>query len=174
MLIYEMRHLPTNKVYIGALKNDSRFLKYLTSSKTVKPMMQANPKEWERHILLKDFNQTITWEEVVSLEQAIIETTAKSIGWDKMFNKGVWGAPIRPRKYKKGNIPHNKGIKMTNTANMGGYRNGSIAANKDPAKKAKIAATKAAWTTEQQAENNRRVSEGKRLAWAKKKQQKVT
>ena len=60
MLIYEMRHIPTNKVYIGALKKDERFSTYMTSSKRVKTMMRANPNEWQRHILLNNFNASIT------------------------------------------------------------------------------------------------------------------
>lgn len=90
MLIYEMHHLPTGKVYIGALKDSNRWLSYNTSSKIVCAMMCANPQEWTRHILLDKFCADISWGDVVALEQKIIEITAKTIGWDKMWNAGVY------------------------------------------------------------------------------------
>ena len=133
--------------------------------------------------------------EVISLEQAIIDATAKSIGWDKMWNAGVYRGQIRLAQqtkpaapFPKGNIPWNKGkkglqmmpdnhpwkhkdkawntgIKMTNTANMGGYRPESQTEEARAKRVQTYAAVRASWTPEQQAENNRRVSEGKRLAW---------
>ena len=90
-----MKHTPTGKVYIGALKDDTRWSNYNTSSKHVKPLMIAKPTEWERYILLNKFSSTVTWAEVVSLEQSIIEATAKSIGWDRMWNQGVFREHIK-------------------------------------------------------------------------------
>ena len=104
-----MTHKPTGKIYIGSLKHDDRWGKYLTSSNTVKPMLKANPEEWHREILLKDFSPITTWSDVVALEQSIIEATSKTIGWKGMWNKGVWKGQVKGA----GITPWNKGIPRT-------------------------------------------------------------
>lgn len=87
MLIYELTHLPTNKIYVGALKDSSRFEYYTTNSNIVKPMLETAPEEWQRKILLSNFHSTITWSDVVSLEQRIIQSMSISLGWSRLWNK---------------------------------------------------------------------------------------
>ena len=200
MLIYQMTHKPSGKIYIGSLKHDDRWGKYLTSSNTVKPMLKTNPEEWHREILLKDFSPITTWSDVVSLEQSIIEATSKTIGWKGMWNKGVYRGQIKlaeqttmpadhpwrtnppwnkgltgvqsmpadhPWKYK--DKAWNKGVKMSNTSNMGGYR--AEAFTPESVQKRTYAGqnTRANWTPEQIADNKRKVSLGKIEGWKRKK-----
>lgn len=113
-----MTHLPTGKIYIGSLKHDHKWLKYNTSSKTVKIMMQENPEEWKRDILLSGFANYITFADVVALEQSIIKTSMLTIGKDKMFNKGyfsqqckLYGRELPKTAFKKGQEPWNKNLK---------------------------------------------------------------
>ena len=113
-----MTHMPTGKIYIGSLKNDDRWLTYNTISKTVKNMMDTNPIEWQRNILLKDFANYITYSDVVALEQRIIKSCFASLGKDKIFNKGyfaqqskLYGRGIPKSAFTKDSIPWNKGLK---------------------------------------------------------------
>lgn len=113
-----MTHLPTGKIYIGSLKHDEKWLKYNTSSKTVKAMMRENPTEWRRDILLSEFADYITFADVVALEQNIIKASMLTIGKDKMFNKGyfsqqskLYGRGIPKTAFTKNAIPWNKGLK---------------------------------------------------------------
>lgn len=132
-----MNHLPTGKIYIGALKDDRRWNDYCTSSNKVSKMMKDAPHEWEKHILLKNFNHTIKWSEVIALEQSIIEATALAIGWNRMFNGGVYKGQIKlaeqassPNKGKKGQIPWNKGKKTGHNAKRSEKIKGRPAWNK--------------------------------------------
>ena len=172
-----MTHKPTGKIYIGALKNSSRWLRYNTSSKVVNPMLKANPEEWHREILLKDFSPITTWSDVVSMEQSIIEATSKTIGWNMMWNKGVFKCHIKGAANTKMPADHpwrtnpvwNKGVKMSNTSNMGGYRSESFTPEIIQKRTAAGQNTRANWTPEQKAENNRKVSLGKIEGWKRKK-----
>ena len=196
-----MTHKPSGKIYIGSLKHDDRWGKYLTSSNTVKPMLKANPEEWHREILLKDFSPITTWSDVVSLEQSIIEATSKTIGWKGMWNKGVYRGQIKLAEQTtmpvdhpwRTNPPWNKGvkgaqsmpdhhpwrtnpvwnkcIKMTaaQTKNYTGF-DPKIYAPEIIEKRVKTCQnTRANWTPEQKAENNRKVSLGKIEGWKRKK-----
>ena len=113
-----MNHKPTGKIYIGSLKDDARWTKYNTSSKTVKSMMETNPEEWERTILLKDFANYVAFSDVVALEQSIIKSCFETIGKEKMFNKGyfsqqrkLYGRGLPKSAFAKDSIPWNKGLK---------------------------------------------------------------
>ena len=57
--------------------------------------MISNPEEWQREILLKDFADYVTWSDVVSLEQSLIGASARTIGWAKMWNGGVYRGQIK-------------------------------------------------------------------------------
>ena len=118
MIIYQMTHIPTGKIYIGSLKDDNRWNKYNTSSRTVKQMMDTNPEEWQRNILLKEFADYITFNDVVALEQSIIKSCFETIGKDKMYNKGyfsqqskLYGRGLPKTAFTKDSIPWNKGLK---------------------------------------------------------------
>lgn len=129
MLIYQMTHKPTQKLYIGALKDSTRWEKYNTSSKVVRKMMKQNPEEWDRQILFSDFNHTITWPEVVSLEQALIKATAKQYGWDKVYNKAVYTGQVKlaqiTEPWNKGKqgvqVAWNKGLSKDNDDRVKSY-----------------------------------------------------
>jgi len=86
MLIYKFTHLPSEKIYLGALKDSARWDGYLSSSKSVKPMIEKFPDDWRREII-ENFDDSWRWEEVVYLEQCLIKTVVKIIGWDGVFNK---------------------------------------------------------------------------------------
>lgn len=194
-----MTHKPTGKIYIGSLKHDDRWGKYLTSSNTVKPMLKANLEEWHREILLKDFSPVTTWSDVVALEQSIIEATSKTIGWKGMWNKGVYRGQIKlaaqttmPADHPwrtnppwnrglktghnaahsaamKGRPAHNKGVKMSNTSNMGGYRAEAFTPESVQKRTDAGQNTRANWTPEQIADNKIKVSLGKIEGWKRKK-----
>ena len=194
-----MTHKPSGKIYIGSLKHDDRWGKYLTSSNTVKPMLKANPEEWHREILLKDFSPITTWSDVVALEQSIIEATSKTIGWKGMWNKGVYRGQIKLAEQTtmpvdhpwrtnppwnrglktghnaahsaamKGRPAHNKGVKMTNTSNMGGYRAEAFTPESVQKRTTTGQNTRANWTPEQIADNKIKVSLGKIEGWKRKK-----
>lgn len=84
-IIYKMTHLPTGKIYIGSLKDSSKFKTYLTSSITVKRMMTENPSEWLKEIV-KSFHDT-EFMHVVAEEQNMIKETVITLGWDKVWNR---------------------------------------------------------------------------------------
>lgn len=114
--------MPTGKKYIGSLKDDARWEKYCTSSKTVKPRMKSNPDEWSKEILLKNFCNDVSWSDVVALEQTLIETIAKTDGWNTLLNGGVYRGQIKlaeqPKPtapFPKGHTPWNKGKKGLQT-----------------------------------------------------------
>lgn len=118
MIIYQMTHIPTGKIYIGSLKNDAKWSTYNTSSNSVKAMMKQNPEEWNKTILLKDFSDDVSFSEVVALEQSIIKSHFESLGKDKMFNKGffsqqkkLYGRGAPKTAFTKDSIPWNKGLK---------------------------------------------------------------
>jgi hypothetical protein len=119
MLIYEMTHIPSGKKYIGSLKDDSRWEKYCTSSKTVKPMMKSNPNEWNKEILLKDFCNDVSWSDVVALEQTLIETIANTNGWNSLYNAGVYRGQIKLAKQTKPAAPFEKGCTPWNKGKIG-------------------------------------------------------
>lgn len=126
MLIYRMTHIPSNKIYIGALKDDNKWDKYKTSSKTVKARMKESPDEWTKEILLNDFSETVTFSDVVSLEQAIIKQLFIELGKEKMFNKGyfsqqskLYGRGVPKTAFKKGNVPWSAGKKLGPSTRLG-------------------------------------------------------
>lgn len=111
-----MTHIPSGKIYVGSLKNDSKWTKYCTSSKLVKEMMKANPEDWKKEILLKDFAECITFSDVVSLEQSIIKYHMNILGIDMLFNKGyfsqqrkLYGRGLPKSAFKKDHKPWNAG-----------------------------------------------------------------
>ena len=162
-------------------------------------MLKANPEEWHREILLKDFSPITTWSDVVSLEQSIIEATSKTIGWKGMWNKGVYRGQIKLAEQTtmpvdhpwrtnppwnrglktghnaahsaamKGRPAHNKGVKMTNTSNMGGYRAEAFTPESVQKRTTTGQNTRANWTPEQIADNKIKVSLGKIEGWKRKK-----
>lgn len=86
MLIYKFTHLPSGRVYIGALKDDGRWETYRSSSRIVKPLMDSNPNEWKREIL-EQMGSDWAWDEVVYLEQCYIKASVLKFGWDFHFNQ---------------------------------------------------------------------------------------
>lgn len=87
MLIYKMTHIPTNKVYIGSLKDSSRWVTYNTSSKIVRKMLEENPREWIREIIENEFPNDWTYKEVVDLENQLIKEQVFLVGWESVWNK---------------------------------------------------------------------------------------
>jgi hypothetical protein len=85
-LIYKFTHIPTNKIYIGAKKNDSLFEHYNSSSQTVSSMMKANPAEWLREII-HQYPTNTPFEEVVAAEQAMIKQYVDQFGWGSIWNE---------------------------------------------------------------------------------------
>ena len=162
-------------------------------------MLKANLEEWHREILLKDFSPVTTWSDVVALEQSIIEATSKTIGWKGMWNKGVYRGQIKlaaqttmPADHPwrtnppwnrglktghnaahsaamKGRPAHNKGVKMSNTSNMGGYRAEAFTPESVQKRTDAGQNTRANWTPEQIADNKIKVSLGKIEGWKRKK-----
>lgn len=96
MLIYQMTHKPTGKIYIGSLKDDRRWEKYNTSSKVVSKMMKANPEQWARQILCI-IEQDSQWDfkRVVQLEERLIRRAWERLGWDGIWNKCIGGQSHR-------------------------------------------------------------------------------
>jgi hypothetical protein len=86
MLLYKFIHRPTQKIYLGALKDSTRWDSYFSSSKIIKPMMENSPSEWDREIL-ENFDSSWRWDEVVYLEQCLIKSFVKIFGWGRVFNK---------------------------------------------------------------------------------------
>jgi len=87
MLIYQMTHIPTGKIYLGSLKNSARWLTYNTSSKIVRNMISDSPTEWQRQILMT-FDDWIT---CVKYEQLLISNLVKKYGWSMLWNRSVFG-----------------------------------------------------------------------------------
>jgi hypothetical protein len=74
--VYKWTHLPTGKWYIGCrtAKGCHPDDGYITSSKLVNPLIQANPEEWQREIL-----HIGTPEEILNLEVVLLkESDAKN------------------------------------------------------------------------------------------------
>jgi hypothetical protein len=86
MLLYKLTHIPSKKIYLGALKDNTRWQTYISSSRIVRPMIEKNPSDWTKQIL-ETFDQTWRWDEVIYLEQCLIKTIVKICGWDAVFNK---------------------------------------------------------------------------------------
>jgi hypothetical protein len=86
MLLYKFIHRPSQKIYIGALKDSTRWNSYFSSSKTVKPIIENSPSDWDREII-EHFDSSWRWDEVVYLEQCLIKSFVHIFGWDCVFNK---------------------------------------------------------------------------------------
>ena len=86
MLLYKFIHLPSKKIYLGALKDNARWSTYFSSSKSVRPMIEKSPHDWQRDII-EEFDGSWRWDEVVYFEQCLIKTVVKISGWDCLFNK---------------------------------------------------------------------------------------
>jgi len=85
MLIYQFTHIPTNRIYIGSKKDPAKFDDYVSSSKTVRTMMRANPAEWTREVLMTFEDWTFT--QVVDLEQRLIRKIVANVGWEGVWNR---------------------------------------------------------------------------------------
>ena len=87
MIIYKLTHIPTGKIYIGSLKDPKRWPTYNSSSRTVKVMIETQPKEWLREITHSSFLSDWTYKEVVDLENQLIRDAVITIGWDAIWNQ---------------------------------------------------------------------------------------
>lgn len=96
--VYKWIHKPTQKWYIGsrtcklAHPNDG----YICSSKIVKPMIIANPIEWERHILAIGNSKDMRKKEHQLLK---LYNAAKN---PMSYNRSNCGGPIEGSGRKKG------------------------------------------------------------------------
>lgn len=84
-IIYKLTHVPSSKIYIGALKNKSKFETYNSSSDTVSRFIKTDPENWKKEILL-EFSD-ISFQEVVLIEQSMIKSAVENFGWEGVFNK---------------------------------------------------------------------------------------
>ena len=91
MIIYQMTHVPTGRIYIGSLKQASRWLGYCSSSQTVREMMALDPSAWQREILCH-IEPDPAWDyaRVVNLEQRLIKRAVLRLGWQGVWNKCYW------------------------------------------------------------------------------------
>ena len=64
--VYKWTHIPTLKWYVGS--HSGRKKNYICSSRIVKPLIHANPLEWQREIIAHG-----TLEEMVVLEKEILQ-----------------------------------------------------------------------------------------------------
>lgn len=93
--VYKWTHTPSLRWYVGSRTrqgchpNDG----YICSSRTVKPLIQANPEEWTRTIIA-----TGTPEDMLDLELEILDlfdalTDPRSLNQSSGWPKGVLGMP---------------------------------------------------------------------------------
>ena len=87
MMIYKMTHVPTGKFYLGSLKDSTRWESYSTSSEIVKPMLAANPDEWQREVLRDTFPNDWSFEDVVNLENEMIKEAIETYGLEGVWNQ---------------------------------------------------------------------------------------
>jgi hypothetical protein len=127
MLIYQMTHTPSGKIYIGSLKKDERWNTYCTSSSLVKSMMKTDPNDWKREILLKDFCRDVTFADVVALEQRLIKAAIDSYGKENVLNRGyyhqqskLYSTQLPKSAFKKGHKPWNYGKSNAQTSDRKG------------------------------------------------------
>jgi hypothetical protein len=96
--VYKWTHKPTQKWYIGSRTNKTAHPDdgYICSSQIVKPLILANPTEWERKIIA-----TGSSKEMRQKEQQLLKlyNAAKN---HMSYNRSNWGGPVEGSGRKKG------------------------------------------------------------------------
>ena len=135
--VYKWTHIPTLKWYVGSrtAKNCHPDDGYICSSRTVKPLIKANPNEWTREIIdvgsaqaMKELEaEILQLFDAASDPRSFNKNNAKSnAGWNKglkgsqvPWNKGLSGEKShrygKKLNYKKGYTKSEKHFKMVET-----------------------------------------------------------
>jgi hypothetical protein len=96
--VYKWTHKPTQKWYIGSRTNKAAHPDdgYICSSQIVKPLILANPSDWERKIIA-----TGSSKEMRKKEQQLLKlyNAAKN---PMSYNRSNWGGPVEGSGRKKG------------------------------------------------------------------------
>ena len=125
--VYKWTHIPTLKWYVGSrtAKNCHPDDGYICSSRTVKPLIKANPNEWTRDIIdvgsaqaMKELEaEILQLFDAASDPRSFNKNNAKSnAGW----NKGLKGSQVPWNKGLKGSqVAWNKGLAKEQQPNYG-------------------------------------------------------
>jgi hypothetical protein len=102
--VYKWTHLPTLKWYVGRRTKKGCHINdgYICSSRVVKPLIKANPEEWQRTIIA-----TGNVEEMIDFEADILETIDASndpksfnlTNGDGRFNHSLYPGPMTGKKH---------------------------------------------------------------------------